>query len=240
MTVAVVAHRGASGTHPENTEAALAEAVGLGVECIEIDVHRSADGGLIIVHDGSVDRTSDGAGTVADMTTAQIRALDAGSWFDAAFAGQRFLLLDEVLDIVPESIRLNVHVKAYDHDRAQVAPETVDVLQARGRWANAYLASDEATLACARQRLPSLPICNLSVRPPEDYVERSEAIGCRILQPGHAMTTPQLVQAAHDRGMEVNPFYADDEEGMRRLAECGVDGILTNYPERLLRLRSTF
>ena len=234
--LAVVAHRGSSGTHPENTAAAFAEAVRLGVGCIELDVHRSADGGLIIVHDGTVDRTSDGQGRVADLTTAQIRRLDAGSWLDARFAGEGFLVLDEAGELIPETIRLNVHVKAYDEDRERVAPETVEVLARHGRLGNAFLAADEATLACARRHRPDLEICNLSTQPADDYVERSARIGCRILQPGHAMTTPELVAEAHARGLEVNPFYADDEDEMRRLIDCGVDGILTNQPARLQRL----
>ena len=235
--LAVIGHRGASGTHPENTEAAFTEAVRLGVESIELDVHRSADGGLILIHDGTVDRTSDGSGRVSELTTAQIRTLDAGSWFDAKFAGQRFLILDEGLELIPDSVRLNVHVKAYDHDRQQVAPEVVDVLVARGRLGNAFMAADEPTLACAREREPSLEICNLSVRPVEDYVARSARMGCRILQPGNGMTTKELVVHAHAHGMEVNPFFADEEEEMRRLIHCDVDGILTNRPQRLQRVR---
>lgn len=234
---AVIAHRGASGTHPENTEAAFAEAIRLGVESIELDVHRSADGGLIIVHDGTVDRTSDGNGRVSELATAQIRALDAGSWFDPSFAGQRFLLLDEALVLIPDSVRLNVHVKAYDDDRQQVAPGVVDVLVAHNRLGNAFMASDEPTLACAREREPSLQICNLSVHPIDDYVARSARIDCRILQPGHGVTTRELVVDAHAHGMEVNPFFADEEEEMRRLIDCCVDGILTNQPQRLQRVR---
>ena len=234
--LAVISHRGASGTHPENTEAAFAEAARLGVESIELDVHRSADGGLILIHDGTVDRTSDGSGRVSELTTAQIRALDAGSWFDPRFAGQRFLILEEGLELIPDSVRLNVHVKAYDHDR-QVAPEVVDVLTARGRLGNAFMAADEPTLACAREREPSLEICNLSVHPVDGYVARSARMGCRILQPGHGVTTKELVGHAHAHGMEVNPFFADEEEEMRRLIDCDVDGILTNRPKRLQRVR---
>ncbi|HJP28993.1 MAG TPA: glycerophosphodiester phosphodiesterase family protein [Candidatus Latescibacteria bacterium] len=234
--LAVVAHRGASGTHPENTAVAFAEAVRLGVESIELDVHRSADGGLLLIHDGTVDRTSDGSGRVAGLTTAEILALDAGSWFDATFSGERFLVFEEALDLIPDAVRLNVHVKAYDHDRQLVAPEVVDVLAAAGRLDNAFMAADEATLVCARQREPSLEVCNLSVTPADDYVARSERIGCRILQPGHGMTTKALVDDAHARGMEVNPFFADETEEMLRLIGCGVDGILTNLPERLQQL----
>lgn len=235
--VAVVAHRGSSGTHPENTAAAFGEAVRLCVESIELDVHRSRDGGLIVIHDDTVDRTSDGEGRVADLTLAQIRALDGGAWFAPAFAGEPLLVLEEALELIPPTIRLNVHIKALAEDRDDLCGRVVAALRDADRLATAFIAGDEPTLAAARQHAPAIDICNLSTQPAADYVERSERIGCRILQPGHAMTTPQLVDAAHQLGMEVNPFYADEEGQMRRLIACGVDGILTNQPERLQRLR---
>ncbi|MCK5119764.1 MAG: hypothetical protein KAQ78_09275, partial [Candidatus Latescibacteria bacterium] len=80
-------------------------------------------------------------------------------------------------------------------------------------------------------------ICNLSTEPKETYIARSRAIGCRILQPGNAQVDRAFVEEAHRYGMEVNPFYADEVDEMRRLIACGVDGILTNYPDRLLALR---
>ncbi len=233
MSVAVFAHRGASGTHPENTEAALVEAMRLGVEGIELDVHLSADRELVIIHDGTVDRTSDGSGAVRHLKWDEISQLDAGEWFDSRFAGQRFLTLNQALDIVEGDVRLNVHAKAYEHDRAELATRTVRCLADRGVLDRAFLASDQQTLALARRVNQHLVMCNLSVPPIENYVLRSQAVGCRILQPGNAVTTSELVAKAHDCGMEVNPFYADDEEEMLRLIDCGVDGILTNFPERL-------
>ena len=95
MSIAVYAHRGASGTHPENTESALAEAMRLGVEGVELDVHLSLDGELVVIHDATVDRTSNGAGQVRSMRWEEISKLDAGAWFDSQFAGQRFLRLDD-------------------------------------------------------------------------------------------------------------------------------------------------
>lgn len=234
--VAVVAHRGASGTFPENTARAFREAICLGVEMIEFDVRMSADGQLIVIHDETVDRTSNGSGRVAEMTLAEIETLDAGGWFAAEFAGERFLTLSQTLELMPPEMRLNVHVKASEVDREQLISKVVEELVRRERLGTAFVASDQASLILARQLEPRLEICNLSVNPPEDYVRRSQAIGCRILQPGNAMTTAELVAEAHRFGMEVNPFYADDEQEMRRLIDCGVDGILTNFPQRLQAL----
>ena len=234
--VDVVAHRGASGGFPENTASAFREAIRLGVEMIEFDVHLTADQQLVIIHDGSVDRTSNATGRVAELRLAEIKALDAGGWFGERFAGERLLTLAEALELMPPQMRLNVHVKAYPEDRERLVPLVVEELVRRELLNRAFIASDEASLALARKLEKRLEICNLSTRPAETYVSRSAAIGCRILQPGNAMTTAALVAQAHAEGMTVNPFYADDEEEMRRLIACGVDGILTNYPERLQEL----
>lgn len=234
--VAIVAHRGASGAFPENTAIAFEEAVRLDVEMIELDVHLTRDRQLLVVHDGTVDRTSDGKGKVAELDLAQIKEMDAGAWMAPQFAGARFLVLDEALDLMPAAMRLNVHIKAYDEDRDALASMVVRSLQERQLLETAFVAADEATLAAARAVEADLQICNLSTRPVEDYVDRSRQIDCRILQPGNGMTTPELVREAHENGMEVNPFYADDEAEMRRLIACGVDGILTNFPEKLQQL----
>ena len=233
----VVAHRGDSGHYPENTAAAFSAAVELGVECIELDVHYASDGTLIIIHDATVDRTSDGVGAVADLTHAQIRTFDAGRWFDDRFAGERFLTLHEALECIPDPVRLNVHIKAESKTRDAVVASTVGTLRDRALLDRAYIASDEATLSVVRQVCSGIEICNLSVQPAEDYVQRSAAIDCRILQPGHAMTDARLVEEAHRHGMLVFPFFADEEDEMRRLIACGVDGMLTNEPERLQRLK---
>ena len=84
---------------------------------------------------------------------------------------------------------------------------------------------------------PRLDVCNLTIEPGDTYITRSQAIGCHILQPRNAWVDHEFVRQAHDAGMEVNPFYANDRQEMRRLTDCGVDGILTDYPEVLLELR---
>ncbi|MBT4096261.1 MAG: hypothetical protein HOM68_16430 [Gemmatimonadetes bacterium] len=234
--IVVVAHRGDSGNHPENTRAAFEAAVALRVECIELDVHLSRDGELVIIHDDRVDRTSDGSGEVSDLTWSQIKTLDAGLWFGAAFAGERFLTLDEALELIPEPIRLNVHIKTSAETLESVTRSTVSILHKRGLLERAYVAGDETTLSMARSECEHIEICNLSVLPAEDYVARSASIGCRILQPGHAMTDTALVEAAHARHMLVFPFFADEPDEMQRLIDCGVDGILTNEPQRLKAL----
>lgn len=89
----------------------------------------------------------------------------------------------------------------------------------------------------AKRVQPSLIVCNLSTTPRDTYIPRSLALGCAIIQPGNHQVDGAFVAEAHRHGLEVNPFYADDEAEMRRLIACGVDGILTNWPDRLLAIR---
>jgi len=221
-SVAVTAHRGASGEYPENTAAAFQAAIDLAVDAIEFDVRLTRDEGLVVIHDDSVDRISDGEGRVADMELARILELDAG--------GERFLTLEQALDLMPGDMRLNVHLKATDTDRDRLVPLVVDELVRRDLLATAFVTGSEANMLSARRVLPEIEICtNLSV-------PRCVEIGCRILQPANGITTRELVDEAHENGIEVHPFYADDPDEMQRLVDCGVDGILTNHPQRLQNL----
>ncbi|MBT4499939.1 MAG: hypothetical protein HOC74_19580 [Gemmatimonadetes bacterium] len=225
--VAVVAHRGASGDFPENTASAFLEAIRLGVEMIEFDVQLSRDRELVIIHDSVVDRISDGSGRVDEMNLTELKELDAGFRSGGQFAGERFLTLEETLDLMPKKMRLNVHIKASDENREVLAPRVARELVRRNLLQTAFVTGSELNVVAARRRASGLEICT------NQPVSRCVEIGCRILQPANGITTPELVEEAHRHGMEVNPFYADEEAEMRRLIDCGVDGILTNYPRKL-------
>lgn len=228
--VAVTAHRGASGDYPENLRTAFQAAIDLAVDIIEFDVRLTRDGGLVVIHDERVDRISDGTGRVDELDLAQILELDAGAPFDERFAGEPFLTLDQTLDLMPANMRLNVHVKASDTDRELLVRRVVDELLRRELMATAFVTGAEANLLVARRIAPEIAICsNLPV-------SRCVEIDCRILQPANGITTAELVEDAHAKGIQVHPFFADDTTEMQRLIECGVDGILTNFPHRLQNL----
>jgi glycerophosphoryl diester phosphodiesterase len=229
--VAVTAHRGASAYYPENTRPAFEAAIALNVERIEFDVRCTADARLVIIHDDRVDRISDGRGAVCDLSLEQILALDAGAWFGSDFAGERFLTLPDVLDLIPSTVWLNVHLKATDEDRSQLVAAVVAQLVDRQLLGRSFITGAEPILLEARRLQPAIGICsNLPVA-------RCVEIGCRILQPSNAITTPELVTEAHANGIQVHPFFADDPVEMRRLIDCGVDGMLTNDPALLQEVR---
>jgi glycerophosphoryl diester phosphodiesterase len=235
----VVAHRGFSSSYPENTAIAFQKAIELGVECIEFDVHLTRDGHLVVIHDGMVDRTTDGTGRVDELTFAEIKRLDAGTWFSPEFATQNILTLAETLELIGDSARVNVQLKANDDSREELTRKSVDGLVRQNVLERAYIASEQPTVELVKVIDSRVEICNLSVFPTDDYIARSAAIECRILQPRHHQVDVAFVEEAHRHSIEVNPFYANDELEMKRLIDCGVDGILTDYPDVLLGVRGS-
>lgn len=232
MRFQVCAHRGASGSHPENTLAAFRAAAELGVERMEFDVRRTVDGGLVVIHDPTVDRTTNGSGPVCELTLCAIRSLDAGSHKGPAFAGERVPTLEEVLDVCPMIVNVNVYPGPRDLEA--LVDAVVETLVDRGRLRNAFIAAGAAVVRRVLQTEPRMRCCLLGEeagRP--DYPEISAEHGCYILQPSNRVVTEEFCERAHAYGQGVHPFYADDEPEMRRLIACGVDGILTNEPALL-------
>ena len=153
----ISAHRGASETHPENTLAAFREAIRLGAHQIEFDIHLTSDKKLVVIHDPTVARTTDGPGEVAKMTLAQIKKLDAGSWKLASLAGERVPTFDEALAMMPRDIWLNCHLKG-GPELAQAVTKTI--VQA-GREHQAFLACGHQAASAAREVFPDILICNM-------------------------------------------------------------------------------
>ncbi|MEW6753516.1 MAG: glycerophosphodiester phosphodiesterase family protein [Candidatus Latescibacterota bacterium] len=235
MRFQVCAHRGASGSHPENTVAAFARARELGVERVEFDVRRTADGALVIMHDPTVDRTTDGSGPVWGLPLAAIEALDAGAHKGPQFAGERVPTFAQALAAFPRMC--NVHVYPGPGDLEATVDAVVEELVRQERLDSAFIAGDERVVRRVARVEPRLARCLLGPQASaEDYPQRSLACGCFILQPGFAIVSEALCETAHGLGQTVHPFYADDETEMKRQVACGVDGILTNEPALLLKL----
>ncbi|MBL4701498.1 hypothetical protein JYU15_00995 [bacterium AH-315-I18] len=225
----ICAHRGASGTHPENTAAAFDEALGVGAQMIEFDVRRTRDGNFVIVHDPTVDRTTDGNGAISELTFDYIRSLDAGQ-------GEQVLTLPKAMAYARKA-RLNIH--AYpesDEDALAIANALVPYFTDGDIYDWAFVtAADLNLLKHVRKADPQIRLCNLIGQGAGDYVAAALlSHPCEVLQPRNTIVTRQLVEEAHAQGLKVNSFFADDEDEMKRLIACGVDGILTNYPARLL------
>jgi len=235
------AHRGDLAVAPENTLPAIRSAVEKGAAMIEFDVRRTADGVLVVLHDRSVDRTTDGTGNVDEMTFDEVRALDAGTWFDPAFAGTQIPTLEEVLEIIPRTILCNVHLKG----DADLGRDTALALKRLARLDHCFLAATPDQFKAARQAVPEVKICHMGrrVNNREGYIQAAIEAEVDFVQLHHRNGTDGLAEAVarlHEAGITVNWFGAQEEGLIRTLAAAGVDYILTDDLDLCLRVLQEF
>lgn len=221
-TRGICAHRGACVSHPENTLPAFAEAIRLGVHQMEFDVYLTKDKQCVVIHDGSVDRTTNGSGKVSEMTLAEIRRLDAGSWKDARFAGVKVPTLRETLAMMPENIWLNVHTRGGAEAGAAVAREIVR----QGRQHQAFLATGWSESAAARKVHPSILICNMRHQGYDSrYVNESLERGDQFVQLLRGVASPENMARLKKAGVRINYFGFDlrHPDRLKRYFDAGVD-----------------
>ncbi|MDB5097777.1 MAG: glycerophosphoryl diester phosphodiesterase [Cyanobacteria bacterium RYN_339] len=228
----IMGHRGAMGTAPENTMASFKQAVALGVEAVELDVHLSKDGRLVVIHDESVDRTTDGTGEVADLTLAELKALDAGSWFDAKFAGERIPTLEEVLAWAKDVVPVVIEVKFNRHIE-QIVQATVMEVERLGAAGNVAVISFDHNVSFGVKSLrPDWMSGVLYVGRLVDPVGLAQASKANGLLPMWGMLTPDQVEKAHAAGLWVGVWAPNTEAELKHAIAMGADMIGTNYPAR--------
>jgi len=232
-----IAHRGASAAAPPNTLAAFEKAVELGADGIEFDVHLSADGVLVVIHDFNVDDTTDGSGRVAEMTLAQLKQLDAGSRFDPAFAGERIPTLEEVLETVGSRLLLNIELKCFSL-RDNGLERAVITQVRRHNLDNRVLLSsfNPLSLRRAKKIAPRIPV-GLLYAPwlplPLRRAWLAPLVPHEARHPEHTLVDAHYMAWARRRGYRVNAWTVNDPNEMRRLIDLGVDGIITPVPDVL-------
>lgn len=204
----LMAHRGASGLAPENTLAAFGRCLEYDPEWIELDVHESADGEIIVMHDATVDRTTDGSGAIAEMTLAQLKALDAGSWRGPEYAGERVPTLAEVAQLVGDGARLNIEIKG-GADVTQFVGHVLDVLRDCGCLPCSMISSFNLAAVKAAQALSDEPALALITGKAEDLrIVLAEDLGWLNLY--YEQVTPQLMKEAHARSIDLCVWTVND------------------------------
>ncbi|MBI4872069.1 MAG: glycerophosphodiester phosphodiesterase [Candidatus Riflebacteria bacterium] len=234
----VIAHRGASEKAPENTMAAFRQALEDGADVLETDAQTTADGRLILLHDDRLDRTTDGTGIVADQTLAQLRALDAGSWKDRRFAGERLATLEELAALVRKTgVGLVVEAKTVPILDPGLAKRIVQVLEREGVLGTSVVQSFDhrplAHLHALRPDVMTAPLVDAGIDQIGPIVRST---GAFAYLPNYAFVLPDRVAHAHSLGVKVCPWTVDDPAHMRMLIDAGVDGIMTNRPHVLSKL----
>ena len=251
-----IAHRGASARAPENTFAAFEEAVRVGVDAVELDVHLSADGVPVVIHDATVERTTDGRGAVASLSCARLRRLDAGSWFSPRYRGERMPTLDETLDWARGRTGLNVELKAETaaggSRRRGAGPggeaHAVSGLEAlvravalslkRVRFGELLILSsfDQRALVLARAALPKVRLGLLVSRSTRGLVHLHRRVGLYALHPHRRLARPRIILGAQARGLAVLVWPVNELALMRRLRDSGADGLMSDDPALFRRL----
>ncbi len=233
----VVGHRGAMGHAPENTMASFRKGAELGAPLLELDIHLSADGRLVVIHDDTVDRTTDGTGSVGDLTAERIGRLDAGSWHGPEFAGERVPMLDEVLDWARGRVGLVIELKLGPVWYPGIEEVLVSTLRQHQATAEVLVISfDHVAVQRVKQLDPAVKTAIMYGGRPLDPVGMARAAGADAVRPGHHTLTAEDVVACQTAGLAVIPWTVNDEASMRRVVSLGVDGMSSNYPELLSRV----
>ena len=232
----ICAHRGANETHPENTIAAFEEAIRLGAQMIEFDIRMTKDNKLIVMHDRSVDRTTDGTGLVEDLTWNKIKKLDAGQWKSEIFKGEKVPLFKDALDVFPKNIWLNIHLKGDE----ELGKAVAKVLLNKRRAHQGIIACNEDCAAGVKKIDANLKICNM-----ERQGDRKEYVNETI---NGNYSTLQLLKKRDDGSLQndilelkkhkirINYYFSNTSEEAIELFDMGIDFILT---DRLVELLST-
>lgn len=231
----VFGHRGASADAPMNTLPAFMLAVEQGADGIELDVHRTWDGALVVLHDYEVDATTDGSGTISKMTLAQIRALDAGSWFSAEFAGTRVPTLDEVFETIGRKLYVNVEIKSRSSETDGVEQAVADCIALHGLSERVIVSSfNPLVLHRFRAIMPDVPIAYLDAPEMPDSVRALMRDFPHEIQHPHVdMVDATYLETARRARRRVNVWTANDFDRAGELVEKGVDGLITDLPGAL-------
>jgi glycerophosphoryl diester phosphodiesterase len=221
----VVAHRGASAYRPENTLSAFKLALDFGVDAVEMDVRVTADGKAIIMHDETVDRTTNGRGRVVDLTWDYIRGLKVG-------LDERVPLLSEALDLVGGKCIVFLELKV--DEAVEPAVREVD---ARGLWDSVLFTSFEArhlTKVLEYNRRANVGLIYIK---PMDGILGAKKIGAKIALPYHRLATAKAIEFAHKLKLMIAAWTVDDYETALELKNRGIDGIVSNKPDVIMKLK---
>lgn len=229
-----IGHRGAAGHAPENTLVSMRKAMEIGVHGLEFDIHRTRDGVLVVIHDATVDRTTNGKGTVGELTLAELRQFDAGSWMAPGFAGEPIPTLEELAQAVPDPIRLFLEMKAGNDVYPGIEEQVAQFLQERNLVNRTNVSSfDHFVLKHMVELLPGLETGMLYSNRPVDPVGMSRACGATAIHTSWRHASADMVAQAHAAGLTVNAWTANTPEAIAHCLNVGVDGIITDYPDRV-------
>jgi len=233
----VIAHRGDKSHAPENTLAAFKMAAEKGADAIEFDVKLSADGQVIVLHDQTMERTTNGTGNVSSLSLAALRELDAGAWFSEQFHGERIPTLDEVFETVGKRLLMNIELTNYATPSDELVPKVVDLVKKHALQDRILFSSFlPRNLRKARLLQPEVPRGLLAM--PGIVGLWARTFGWHgdffALHPYLREVNPSLIQRVHAAGKRVHVWTVNSEEDLKRMIDLKVDAIFTDDPGHAL------
>ena len=226
-------HRGASGWAPENTLPAFTKAMEMGADYSELDVRLSKDGFVVLSHDDSLVRTAKVKCVIRDFTLAELQQMDVGSWFAPEYQGVHVPTLQEVIRLVKGKMKLNIEIKI-GKPEPELAQKVIDVIRAEGFTKECMITSfDKSTVEKFAELAPELPVGLI-------FNEKNTvdvfAGSWPILSAKYTLVNADFVRKARAAGKQIYAWTVNDEEKMRELIGLKIDGIITNYPDKLKKV----
>lgn len=242
----VIAHRGASGHAPETTLDAYRLALQMGADAVEMDVHRLRDGTIVAIHDPDVKRTTNGKGKISEFSLAELKTLDAGSWFNKAYpnkaqpeyVGLKVPTLQEIIDLMKTSTaELYIEIKDPEHYHPSLESSLLSMVSDnRMEKRTRFLSFSAQSIHRIKALDPSIRTVLLLSSRGENPVQQALRVSANELAIQHKQATLALIDAAHKNGLLASVWTVDEPKDMQRAIQLGVDGITTNYPDRLIQL----
>jgi glycerophosphoryl diester phosphodiesterase len=224
MSVLIIGHRGACGYEPENSLSSFKKALELNVDAIELDVHALKTGELVVIHDNTVDRTTNGKGYVADYSFEKLRELDAGD-------GERIPTLQEVIDLVDRQVPINIELKGIR--TAKPVSDTIDQYKSKG-WSNEHFmvsSYNHVELAAFSVLKPDIRTGALIYGIAANYAAFASDLKAYSANLSNEFIPPAFIEDAKKRGLKVFVHTVNDQSEISKIREIGVDGIFTDYPD---------
>ncbi|UZJ80732.1 glycerophosphodiester phosphodiesterase [Fictibacillus sp. KU28468] len=236
----IFGHRGASKVCPENTMASYTRAYEMGADGLEIDVHLTSDGVPVIIHDDTVKRTTNGKGYVKNFTLAEIKQLDAGSWFSPTFQNERILTLEEFLQwICTKPLLLNIELKNNKVMYEDLEKKVYDLVNAYGmKEKTIYSSFNHYSLVKLRSMdsyIDIAPLYSSAIYEPWNY---ARSMGSLSVHPQFKSLHPVILQSLHEHGIRVRPYTVNQEKWLHYLMNWRVDAIITDVPDVALAVRN--
>lgn len=234
-----VAHRGSSGSCPENTRAAIAKAIETGVDMIELDCRLTKDGHIVVFHDERLQRTARAKGFVRGKTLKELKKLDVGAWFKKSFKGERILTLEEAIEILDGKVDISIDIKSDRAGAQGIELKLLFIVSHYGYLERAVFSSfDSRVLRRLRELAPDTRIGILHGADVKDNpFQLAREIGAESIHMQKELATPPVLERAAQLGLKTLVWTVNEVPEMEKFLALGVDGIVSDFPEKFWKIR---